>query len=286
MLGTRKHRLSGENPTVGVFATRDHGDTWEHMGWKQGKAFAVYTTPTSCGDTVWVAAGNGVHRSIDGGETWRITTPWEVTEVQDVFVSSADPSNVWAATPYGTYESRDFGDTWSKIHLAFASSVRDRHVGVDDAVVIVPRPLFGGPPSLVTPPIRSIRADPVDGREAWATKGAGVLIEPGEIPWDGGPTIYEVEFHPSLQGVLYAGGWDTGLLVTRDGGETWDEVTSLATRNIHGIAISRRDPNVIIVGSMDEGVFVTKDGGQTWTASAPELFDQGQIWDVHIAGEK
>jgi hypothetical protein len=41
----------------------------------------------------------------------------------------------------------------------------------------------------------------------------------------------------------------------------------------------------MIVGSMDDGVFVSHDAAETWTAADPEIFDQGQIWDVYVKGE-
>ena len=74
-------------------------------------------------------------------------------------------------------------------------------------------------------------------------------------------------------------------MVSNDLGSSWKRVEALHAVNIHGIAISRKDPDVIIVGSMDDGVFVTRDAGRTWIPAAPELFDEGQVWDVHIRGE-
>jgi photosystem II stability/assembly factor-like uncharacterized protein len=284
MLSTRKHRLSGKNPMVGVFYTTDFGQSWSHTGWRQGKAFAVYQPENSCGDTLWVAAGNGVHRTTDGGKTWRITTGWEVTEVQDVWSDPDYPSELWAATPYGVWRSSDFGESWDKLRSGFASSVRGGMVGTEKG-------LWGTQDRPITKPVRSLRQSPHD-EQTWlvALQNGGVRVstDGAETFSPGSPadqTIYEAEFHPSDPNVIYAGGWGTGLLVSRDLGKTWEKVESLDVPNIHGIAISRSDPSVIIVGSMDNGVFVSTDAGDTWVASAPEIFDQGQIWDVHVRGE-
>ena len=295
MLGTRKHRLSGENPTVGVFYTRDFGETWQHTGWKQGKAFSVYVPENSCGDTLWVAAGNGVMRSTDGGQSWRITTGWEVTEVQDVVADPAGSGRVVVATPYAVYTSPDMGETWSSSRPGFGSSVRfDRTnssvilLGSEDGLVASRNGVWEE--TQIEAPIRSVRQSPHD-PDVWvaALQGGGVMVrKPGGGGWtpsDLDATIYEVEFHPVDEQTLYAGGWNTGLLVSNDLGGTWNRVETLQADNIHGIAISRRNPDVIIVGSMDDGVFVTRDAGRTWIPAAPELFDEGQVWDVHIRGE-
>jgi photosystem II stability/assembly factor-like uncharacterized protein len=285
MLGTRKHRLSGENPTVGVFRTTDSGKTWNHMGWKQGKAFAVFDGSSQCPDTLWIAAGNGVMRSTDGGSSWRITTGWEVTEVQDVWVSPSDPTEIWAATPYGVYRSKDFGDSWDDLGGGFASSVRNGFVGTESGLLV---DMDEGP---VREPVRSIRQSPHD-PETWAVAlqdgGVRVSQDDGKTFSAGSPegaTVYEVEFHPVRPSVLYAGGWGTGLLRSGDLGATWIRIASLKSRNIHGIAISRADPLFMVVGTMDDGVFMSFDGGVSWVPADTELFDQGQIWDVYVKGE-
>lgn len=299
MLGTRKHRLRGENPTVGVFYTTDFGDSWSHTGWKQGKTFATFAVGSGCGDTLLVAAGNGVMRSIDGGSSWRITTPWHVTEVQDVVMSNSGRG--LAGTPYGILASDDRGASWFDLEVDlgsrstpgahFTSAVRigrngTEFAGTEEGLLRVSPAGW----TEIEEPVRSIRQSPHDAA-TWMvglqnggvrlTRDNGEHWEPSAIT----VTIYEAEFHPALKNVLVAGGWQTGLLVSRDFGKTWERNETLPAESIHGIAISRRDPNVIIVGSMSDGVFVTADNGQTWSAAAPEIFAAGQIWDVTIAGE-
>ena len=285
MLSTRKHRLSGENPTVGLFYTTDLGQTWTHTGWKQGKAFSVWAPPAACGETLWLAAGNGVMRTTDGGQSWRITTGWEVTEVQDVWSPADNPDEIWAATPYGAYKSMDFGASWEHLGGGFGSVVRGRMVGTEDGLVVDGR--LGD----VREPVRSIRQSPHD-PSTWlvALQNGGVRIstDGAQSFAEGSPvetTIYEAEFHPTKPNTILAGGWQTGLLRSDDLGRTWTRVDALQTENIHGIAVSRSDPNTILAGSMDDGLFVSRDGGGSWSPAAPEIFDQGQIWDVHIPGE-
>lgn len=305
MLGTRKHRLSGVNPVVGLFYTKDGGQTWQHTGWEQGKAFAAVTPPGGQGDTIFVAAGNGVMRTTDGGAKWRITTSWEVTEVQDVAVSARRTTDVFAATPYGIYRSRDFGTTWSHIAAElpepFVSSIRVDRDDPDRVLAGAEAGLYISPDggdtwvgSGLEYPIRSVRQSP-DNPQIWAAalQNHGVAIShDGGTTWRtaevlDGRTIYEVEFDPMNPERLLAGGWKTGLLESLDLGRHWGKLDeNLDSEDIHGIAISRTKEGLIIVGSMSNGVFVSTDGGIHWTASAPDIFDEGQVWDVYVGGEQ
>lgn len=305
MLSTRKHRLSGVNPVVGLFVTKDAGRTWRHTGWEQGKAFAAVTPSGGQGDTIFVAAGNGVMRTTDGGTHWRITTGWEVTEVQDVALSANRKSDVFAATPYGIYRSRDFGSTWS--HIAenlpepYVSSIRVDRTNPDKILAGAEAGLYistdGGDSweaSTLPDPIRSVRQSPAN-PSVWAAalQDRGVAVsEDGGATWRfgadlDGRTIYEVEFDPMHPERLLAGGWKTGLLESSDLGSHWTKLgEELDTEDIHGIAMSRIRDGLVLVGSMSNGVFVSNDGGLHWSASAPEIFDEGQIWDVYVGGEQ
>ncbi len=84
--------------------------------------------------------------------------------------------------------------------------------------------------------------------------------------------------HPSQPGTWYAGVDDAALFVSRDDGDTWDEVTGLTnhpTRLIwqpgygglclHSIIVDPTNAQRLWVGISAVGVFRTDDGGTTWT---------------------
>lgn len=333
MLTTRRTRLDGANPPVGVFRSRDGGDTWEHLGWTQGKAFAVIPL----GDTLVVAQGNGVHLSTDGGRSWRIVTDWRVTEVQDVTADPGAPGRLFAATPYGVFRSDDLGASWREASAGldspdatFVSTVRvDRAepgralIGTEAGLFVSdsagaswhlvwtgepgstagrpPGPSTGPPPSPTTgpqrvddfrrAPVRSLRQSPHDPRRwAAALQGRGLaLSDDGGRTWRGAPalegtTLYEVEWDPFEGRTLWAAGWKTGVLRSRDGGSSWERLAQdLPETAVHGLGIP--GPGVVVVGTMGEGLFRTVDGGRTWASLAPEVFGGGQVWDVVGLGE-
>src|SRR5512133_3885137 len=112
VLNSRKHRLNaGDNPLVGIFVSTDAGRTWTHRGWRE--YVRVFYTEAGPDGTLWSACGNGVMRSTDRGESWKITTDWTVTEVLKVKVDPSRPRTVVAATAYGVIRSTDHGESWT-----------------------------------------------------------------------------------------------------------------------------------------------------------------------------
>jgi photosystem II stability/assembly factor-like uncharacterized protein len=87
--------------------------------------------------------------------------------------------------------------------------------------------------------------------------------------------------HPSDAAILYAsghpaGGGNVGVLVSRDSGRTWKQVSPGAGGPVdfHAMDVSQADPKVIY--GLYGGVQVSRDGGETWAvAGAPpaDVFD-------------
>lgn len=300
LLTTTRTRLDGTNPPVGVFRSTNGGGDWEHLGWEQGKAFAVL--PLS--DTLVVAQGNGVHLSEDGGRSWRIVTDWRVTEVQDVAPDPGAPGRLFAATPYGVFRSDDLGGAWAEASrgldspdATFVSTIRaDRAaagrllIGTEAGLFVSDDAGVSWRPLPVPEPVRAVRQSPHDTlRWAAALQGKGLaLSEDGGVTWGyatglpEGTTVYEVEWDPYEPGVLWAGGWKTGVVRSLDAGRAW-AVLGLSETSVHGIAIAA--PGVVLVGTMGDGVFRTRDGGLTWEAVGEDVFAGGQVWDVAREGE-
>jgi photosystem II stability/assembly factor-like uncharacterized protein len=87
-----------------------------------------------------------------------------------------------------------------------------------------------------------------------------------------------VPAHPSQPGTFYAGADEAGLFVTRDHGETWNEITSLTSHPtrpywmpgagglcLHTIVVDPGNARRIWLGISAVGCFRTDDAGETWT---------------------
>jgi photosystem II stability/assembly factor-like uncharacterized protein len=308
VLSTRKHQLAGDNPTVGVFYSADGGERWQHTGWRIGRTFAVMAVPGGCGDTLVTASGNGVMRTIDGGSFWRITTGWRVTEVQDVTISPADSRVVYAGTPYGIFYTDTLGERWEErsegLSSRFVAAVRiDRlqpervFSGTESGLFVSHDSGLTWRPSGLDTPVRSIRQSPSDPyRWAAALQDRGIAVsDDGGRTWRHGvgvgedASIYEVEFDPWDEDVLYAGGWQTGVLRSRDAGKTWHalgEGLEGVGLNVHALAISRQRPGYIFAGTMGDGMYRSVDGGKNWHPLVPDIFEASQVWDLYTEGEQ
>jgi photosystem II stability/assembly factor-like uncharacterized protein len=125
-----------------------------------------------------------------------------------------------------------------------------------------------------------------DGGKSWAPVGNQFTYEgvPGTHQWyDGTPHPWEFarvwHLEPSLTDpdTVYAGIQDAALFRSTDGGQTWQELSSLRGHStgpawqpgagglcLHTIVLDPSDPNRMFVAISAAGAFRTDDAGKTW----------------------
>lgn len=116
VLGNQQYVVGSSTLRSGLFISRDNAKTWRHIGPENLKAYAMDAVDSSNGRVLYLAAGNGVHRSTDYGKGWKIVTDWRMTEVLDVKIDQQHPNVLYAATAWGFWRSTDGGDTWENPH--------------------------------------------------------------------------------------------------------------------------------------------------------------------------
>jgi photosystem II stability/assembly factor-like uncharacterized protein len=91
-----------------------------------------------------------------------------------------------------------------------------------------------------------------------------------------GGRVVAVTGHPTKKDVFYFGGTGSGVWKTKDGGETWENISDgfFKTSSVGAITVSINNPNVIYVGmgesclrgniSHGDGVYKSIDNGKTW----------------------
>ncbi len=98
-----------------VNKTVNKGKTWTlcskdyHFG---GAVTAVAIHPTDP-NIVYVSAGGTVHKSIDGGNTWKRPKSGKV-KAQRLKIDYTNPDKIYAATEHGLYKTINGGNTWKK----------------------------------------------------------------------------------------------------------------------------------------------------------------------------
>ena len=239
---TKTFKIRSEsNPVIGLFRTRDRGQTWEHFGWEAAKCFSV-AVDTSRTPPVWyLACGNGVHKSSDGGKTWAILTGREMTECLKVAIDRLHPDTLYVATAYGIFKSVDGGRSWEEKNLGLTSTFTS-------TVLIDARE----PGVLYCATEAGIHRSR-DGGELW--EPAGLL----------GLAVRTLIQHPSRPEIFLAGTENDGVFVSHDGGKTWvAHNRGLAHRTVYALAASKSDPDLFLAGTFRGGVYKSTDGGRTW----------------------
>ena len=295
--------VGADNPKTGLFYTTDDGKDWNHMGWTNGRPFGIGLDTSAHPPTIYLAEGNGVHKSIDGGKTWAIKTGWEITEVQKITIDPKDHSILYIATPYGVWKSTDGGGTWARktkglkeVRDTFITSIVIDRSNTNRLLLSSENGVFESidageswhASGLQGKAVRRL----VDGPESSAhllvgTEDDGVFVsDNGGRTWqerNNGlihKTVYAIAIDPNNPDVFYAGGFKSGVFRSSDGGKTWkNSKTGLTNLDIHSIAVSPSDSKTVYAGTIGGGVFKSTDAGETWTYIGLESC---LVWDLKV----
>jgi photosystem II stability/assembly factor-like uncharacterized protein len=209
--------------------------------------------------------GEGLFRSDDGGASFRRTCDGMFVEchVRALAVHPRDPRVLYLGSELGLFRSTDGADNWERVE----SPVNGRQVW---SVLLLPHD-----PDVIlvgTCPSRLFRS--ADAGRTWAEPAAS--IEP-HCPRIMHTRVTALLADPTERGTVWAGIEIDGLRVSRDEGQTWQEVgEGLSSRDIHALAIVAADGrSKRMLASTNNDVNVSEDGGQTWR---PQRVGQSLPW--------
>jgi len=233
----------------GLF-TQTLGDTvWTRATKSNVLAFGLGYFDNGLTRRYYLAAGNGVHRSTDGGKNWRILTSWRTEEILAVVPDPVDSAVIYAATPLGVFKTTDDGDTWERkmngVSTWFIQRIvmdrRDRRT----LYAATEKDLYRT----------------TDAGETWSPMGSGCA-----------PMLAVLQ-HPAMDSVIIVGGEDSGLRRTTDGGKTWSAVRGLEKATVYTFRASR-DGSDLYTAGWKTGLWRSTDAGASWQQVwAPEGID-------------
>ncbi len=248
-------------------------------------------------------AGGGVWKTTDGGIHWANISDgyFHTGSVGAIAIAGSSPQVVYvgmgeacirgnASVGDGVYKTTDGGKTWTHVGLAATSQIA--------RVRIHPRN-----PDLVYVAALGSPWGPSPDRGVYRSKDGGRTWE--KILYrDENTGAIDLVMDPSDPNVLYASflqlrrypwglisaGRGTGLFKSRDGGDTWTELTNnpglpAGLKGRIGIAVSPARPNRVWI-IMDaelgkKGVFRSEDGGATWTRVNDDANLTQRPWYYH-----
>lgn len=285
--------------TGGIFKTTNGGVTWRPIFDEAGPTLSIGDMALAPSDPlmVWVGTGesngeqqagslgNGVYRSLDGGETWEHMGLADTRFIHRVVVHPRNPDIVFVAAPghrwgpnpeRGLYRTVDGGRTWEKV-LFIDEDTGVVEVAMEDNGRVLYAAAYqrrrhawgnltGGP--------RSGLYRSMDGGDTWQKLGGG--LPEGIL----GKTAIAIA--RSSPNVVYAaiGAEDGGLYRSEDRGTTWERVNDIRTSYWYGnIYVDPKDENKVWV--MGTRLHVSIDGGKTfeseWTARDIHV-DHHALW--------
>lgn len=289
----------------GVWKTDDYGRTWHPIfdDAPTGSIGDLAVSPSNP-DIIYVGTGEGLHRpdlavgdgmfkSINGGDTWQHIGLDDVQQVSRVIVHPNNPNIVFVAGlghPYGANEMRgifrttDGGDTWEKVLYV------NHNTG---AVQVEFDP---NDPKVLFADMWEHQEGPWENAKFSGTNSNLYKSTDGGDSWrkitEGLPTAAEglgrigVAIAPSNSSRMYAtvdAKKNGGIYKSDDAGESWTLVSTdyrLWGRgsDFAEIKVHPKNENQLFVGNI--AAYRSDDGGKSWTSikGAPGGDDYHRIW--------
>jgi photosystem II stability/assembly factor-like uncharacterized protein len=275
--------VAGKNEGNSGVYVRTGDTTWTKVTLSSVFSFGLGYYGHGASHRYYLAGGNGVHRSTDGGRTWRILTSWRTEEILGVLPDPVDSLVIYAATPFGVFKTTDDGATWEKKmngfkrwfiqkiimdrehrNVLYAASEDDLYRSTDAGDHWAPLHVGGAE-------ILSVFQDPahpeviIAGEE---DEGIRYSTDRGRR-W----VVARVPFATSIYALaasadghdLYAAGWQSGLWRSEDAGATWVQVWPAdGIEAIYSILVDPEDASHLMTGTVGAGVYESFDRGNTW----------------------
>jgi photosystem II stability/assembly factor-like uncharacterized protein len=279
----RGHVSGGGASNIGLFRRVDDDTIWNNMYHKNLFLFGLGQWKSATSTRSYLAAGNGLHRSVDGGKSWRVLTDWQTMEALSVALDPADSSLIYIATPFGVFKSTDDGATWIKkttgmkkwfVKKVIVDRLKNSTLyatAEDDLYKSTDKGEHWSPLHVGVPGIEAFVQSPADEKLlAVGTEDDGVRVTAdGGKTWVQGNGLAKTAIYglcaSSDKRTLYAGGYKTGLWKSDDNGRSWFLLwLDPDIEAIYTIFVHPTQPNHLMVGTSGQGIYESLDAGKTW----------------------
>jgi photosystem II stability/assembly factor-like uncharacterized protein len=266
----------------GMYKSGDGGDTWTHLGLRDGQQIASIAVDPRNANRLFVGvlghpygpnAQRGVYRSLDGGATFtQVLYKNENAGAFDVVIDPNDPNVVyatlWAArqAPWeigasfempgsGIFKSSDGGTSWTQLTTGLPERIGRTEIAVapsDARVVYV---------------YADVEAKGDDAGALYRSEDAGThftLVNNADEIAQRGDDLVSLAIDPTNPQVVYL--TNTSTYRSADGGKTLVAIKGApGGDDYHTVWINPRNPEIVALAS-DQGATISVDGGATWSS--------------------
>ena len=265
----------------GIYKSTDGGQTWKHLGLRDGLQIGAILIDPREPNRVFVAvlghpygpnAERGVFRSLDGGLNWqKVLYKDDNTGAIDLAFDPGNPQTIYAdmwasrrppwttAGSYngpgsGLYKSTDSGTTWRQLTRGLPTwSEGLGRIGIGIApgdpkriYALVDSPKLGG----------LYRSD--DAGESWERVNTEQRI------WGRGHDFACVRVHPKNKDIVFVA--NTSTYRSTNAGKDFTAIKGApGGDDYHTIWINPENPDIILLGT-DQGATLSVNSGETWSS--------------------
>ena len=243
----------------------------------------------------FAGAASGVWKTTDGGVTWK--SVWDdqpISSIGSLAISPSNPNVIYVgsgeanirgnvAAGNGIYKTTDGGKTWTHVW---------KQEGQIGTMVVHPTN-----PDIAYAAVLGHAFGPNKERGVYRTTDGGKTWEQ-VLKKDENTGASDVAMDPNNPNILFAGLWQTrrypwvmasggsgsGLYSSRDGGDTWTQLTGKGLPEEIwgkvGIAIAPSDSRRIyaLIETEKGGLFRSDDGGDNWTLATASRLIRQRAW--------
>ena len=241
----------------GMFRSDDAGDNWKQLptqstpGLQHVESLAIDPRTTN---TIYAGTWYLPYKSVDGGQSWT-SIKNGIIDDSDIFaidIDPRDPNHIIASACSGIYETKDAGDSWRKVQGIPSQSRRTRAILQHPSV---PGMVFAGTTEGFWLSDKNGDAD------SWMVTTSRQL------------EINSIAVHPSRPEMVYIATNNYGVMVSNDGGKTFNPTNGgFSGRFANAILADRETPNRVYASTINTATgggffFVSENNGESWKPS-------------------